>query len=48
VASQLVVIVDDSITNLKILERLAGSLGGRVVARSFADSHAGLRLCADE
>ncbi len=45
-ASQLVVIVDDSITNLKILERLAGSLGGRVVARSFADSHAALRFCA--
>jgi len=34
VSSQLVVIVDDSITNLKILERLAGSLGAR--ARSFA------------
>jgi PAS domain S-box-containing protein len=48
VASQLVVIVDDSITNLKILERLAGSLGGRMVARSFSDPDAALGFCADD
>jgi len=46
VSSQLVVIVDDSITNLKILERLAGSLGAR--ARSFADPEAALGFCSDD
>jgi len=46
VSSPLVVIVDDSITNLKILERLAGSLGGR--ARGFADPDAALGFCCDE
>jgi PAS domain S-box-containing protein len=47
VAPQLVVIVDDSITNLKILERLAGSLGGRAVVQSFTDWNAALGFCAD-
>ena len=46
VSSSLVVIVDDSITNLKILERLAGLLGGR--ARSFADCEAALGFCSDD
>jgi len=46
VSSQLVVIVDDSITNLKILERLAGSLGGR--ARCFVDPEAALGFCSDD
>src|SRR4029077_4024493 len=46
VSSSLVVIVDDSITNLKILERLAGSLGGH--ARSFADCEAALGFCSDD
>ena len=39
--SQLVVIVDDSLTNLKILERLAGTLGEGIVAKSFADPRRG-------
>ncbi len=47
VSSQLVVIVDDSITNLKILERLARSLGDRTVAKSFADPDAALGFCSD-
>jgi PAS domain S-box-containing protein len=48
VSSQLVVIVDDSITNLKILERLAGSLGGPTVAKGFADPDAALGFCSDD
>src|SRR6266700_4826747 len=46
VSSQLVVIVDDSVTNRKILERLASSLGGRTVAKSFADPDAALGFCS--
>ena len=46
VSSQLVVIIDDSITNQKILERLAASLGDGIVAKSFADSDAALAFCA--
>src|SRR6266702_2013266 len=46
VSSHLVVIVDDSVTNLKILERLASSLGGRAVAKSFADPDAALGFCS--
>ncbi len=46
VSSQLVVIVDDSITNRKILERLANSLGDRVIAKSFADPDAALGFCS--
>src|SRR5919197_2271089 len=34
---QTVVIIDDRITTLKILERLAGSLGDDIVVRTFAD-----------
>jgi len=48
VASQLVVIVDDSITNLKILERLVGSLGGGTVAKSFSDAGAALSFCSQD
>jgi two-component system cell cycle sensor histidine kinase PleC len=39
---QIVVIIDDRITNLKILERLAGSLGDDVVVRTFADPRGAL------
>jgi PAS domain S-box-containing protein len=46
VSPQLLVIVDDSITNLKILERLAASLGDGIVAKSFADADAALAFCA--
>src|SRR5260370_7170033 len=46
VSSQLVVIVDDSVTNRKILEWLASSLGGRTVAKSFADPDAPLGFCS--
>jgi two-component system response regulator RpfG len=46
VSSQLVVIVDDSVTNRKILERLAISLGGRTFAKSFADPDAALSFCS--
>jgi len=42
-----VVIVDDSVTNLKILERLASSLGDRIVTKSFADSDAALGFCSE-
>ncbi|HKS88824.1 MAG TPA: ATP-binding protein [Stellaceae bacterium] len=45
-ASQLVVLVDDSLTNLKILERLVGTLGNGAVARSFPDIEAALGFCA--
>ena len=44
-SSQLVVIVDDSITNLKILERLASSLSGQTVAKSFTDPDAAIEFC---
>jgi PAS domain S-box-containing protein len=46
VSSQLVVIVDDSATNLKILERLTLSLGGRITAQCFADPAAALAFCS--
>jgi two-component system, cell cycle sensor histidine kinase PleC len=46
VASQLVVIVDDSVTNLKILERLALSLDGQTVVESFTDPGRALAFCA--
>ncbi|MGE5269642.1 MAG: ATP-binding protein [Thiohalocapsa sp.] len=45
-SSQLVVIVDDSITNLKILERLAASLGDGLVVESFAAADAALAFCS--
>jgi PAS domain S-box-containing protein len=47
VSSQLVVIVDDSITNLKIQERLASSLGGPTVAKSFVDPDTALVFCSE-
>jgi two-component system, cell cycle sensor histidine kinase PleC len=46
VSSQLLVIVDDSVTNLKILERLALSLGNGTAAKSFAEPDAALEFCA--
>jgi PAS domain S-box-containing protein len=46
VSSQLVVIVDDSITNLKIQERLVCSLGGPTLAKSFVDPNAALLFCS--
>jgi PAS domain S-box-containing protein len=47
VSSQLVVIIDDSLTDLKILERLAGSLGGGVAVRSFSEAEEALALCSE-
>jgi two-component system, cell cycle sensor histidine kinase PleC len=47
VSSQLVVIVDGSITNLKIQERLATSLGGPTIAKSFVDPGAALIFCSE-
>ena len=46
--SQLVVIVDDRITNLKILERLAVSLAPETIARTFTDARAALAFAAEE
>ena len=45
VSSELVVIIDDSATHLKILERLANSLGGWTVAKAFNDAEAALSFC---
>jgi PAS domain S-box-containing protein len=45
-ASQLVVVVDNSATNLKILTRLASSVGEAVTVQAFADPVAALRACA--
>jgi len=47
VPSQLVVIVDDRITNLKILERLATSLDGAIAA-TFAEARAALAAASRE
>jgi PAS domain S-box-containing protein len=47
VSSQLVVIVDDSITNLKILERMTSSLGVQTVAKSFVEPNAALGFCSE-
>jgi PAS domain S-box-containing protein len=46
VGRQTVAIVDDRITNLKILERLAASLGEEVEVRTFAHPQAALDYCA--
>ena len=46
--SQRVVVVDNSATNLKILERLGASLGEETVVRCFANSAAALAACARE
>ena len=43
----LVVIVDDSPTNLKILERLVGSLDARAAARTFPQPDAAIAFCAE-
>jgi PAS domain S-box-containing protein len=48
VASRLVVIVDDSITHRKILERLASTLGGGTLAKGFADPDAALGFCSSD
>ena len=47
-ASQLVVVVDNSATNLRILARLAASLGEPVAVQAFADPAAALSACADQ
>ena len=46
-SSQLVVVVDNSATNLKILARLAASLGETVAVQAFADPAAALSACAE-
>ncbi len=46
VRRQVVAIVDDRITNLKILERLAASLGDNVEVRTFAHPQAALDFAA--
>ncbi len=46
-SSQLVVVVDNSATNLKILARLAASLGETVAVQSFADPASALSACAE-
>jgi two-component system, cell cycle sensor histidine kinase PleC len=48
VSLQLVVIVDDGITNLKILERLVLSLGDRMVVKSFTEPSAALAFCTEQ
>ena len=45
---QLVFIVDDRITNLKILEKLATSLGDHTIARTFRDPLAALAAAAQD
>jgi PAS domain S-box-containing protein len=47
-ALQRVVVVDNSATNLKILTRLASSLGEEASPRGFADPEAALAACAAE
>jgi PAS domain S-box-containing protein len=47
-ASQLVVVVDDSATNLKILARLATSLGEAVTAQAYADPAVALSACIEQ
>jgi PAS domain S-box-containing protein len=47
-ASQLVVAVDNSATNLKILARLAMSLGEAVAVQAFADPAVALAVCASQ
>jgi len=45
VSSEPVVIIDDSATQLKILERLANSVGGWTAAKGFGDAEAALSFC---
>jgi PAS domain S-box-containing protein len=47
-ASQLVVVVDSSATNLKILARLAMSIGEAVAVQAFTDPAAALSTCAEQ
>jgi PAS domain S-box-containing protein len=47
-APPLVVVVDNSATNLKILSRLAESLGEPVAVRAFADPATALSACAEQ
>jgi CheY-like chemotaxis protein len=47
-ASPLVVVVDNSATNLKILARLAESLGEPVDVQAFADPATALLVCAEQ
>src|SRR5580692_8685540 len=47
-SSQLVVVVDNSATNLKILARLAKSLGETVAVQPFADSAEALSACGEQ
>ena len=42
------VVVDNSATNLKILARLASSLGGATAVRVYADPAAALSACAEQ
>lgn len=44
-SSELVVVVDDSLTHLRIMERLAASLGDAVRVRGFVDVESALALC---
>jgi PAS domain S-box-containing protein len=46
-SSQLVVILDDSSTNRKILKRLAESLGDRTAVETVADRDTALAFCAE-
>jgi PAS domain S-box-containing protein len=46
--SQLVVVVDSSATNLKILARLAMSFGETVAVQAFADPAAAIVACAEQ
>jgi PAS domain S-box-containing protein len=46
-SSQLVVIVDDSSTNRKILQRLAESIGAEIRAKAFANCDAALSFCSE-
>jgi two-component system, cell cycle sensor histidine kinase PleC len=48
VRRQIVTIVDDRITNLKILERLAGSLADEIVVRTFDNPLSALASAAEE
>jgi PAS domain S-box-containing protein len=47
VSSEPVVIIDDSATHLKILERLVNSLGGWTVAKAFSNADAALSFCRE-
>jgi PleD family two-component response regulator len=48
VSSQLVVIIDDCATQLKILERLAVSLGGRPTVKTFVEPDRALSFCREQ